>query len=256
MTEPASVSPLCAREQHSRCLHTTPGGRVNLWQLRRRDRRSVSLCGCSCHRTCPLAGQPAVPRSAWLQQCTCPGAAAPREAAQRAQERAREVAEVVKQASAAGPLDAEDIRRRMTAVYEAHGERPPPLTAMSNLLAAGTAPRGTRNLRLLWLVIRSVARGIRWAWQPDPDGQDPNRAQLRNGYRSAGALAGIALLLTAAAFRWGGRRRLAFSAAAAGTGLLAAWSITLLTGISQLTRYIEQHSETTPRRTGDGPPQR
>jgi len=61
----------CTGDAHQACGHVrfaspaVPG---------RRAESSVMLCGCSCHRACPLSGRKeAVPVTVWQRRCACPG---------------------------------------------------------------------------------------------------------------------------------------------------------------------------------------
>jgi hypothetical protein len=219
---------------------------MSLWRARRRQQWTHALCVCDCHAGCPLAGQRTVPQGVWQQRCTCPGAVRLREEQARTEQRNREVAEVLAEVERTGPRDAEEIERRLRAVYQAHGETPPPLTAWSRLAAAGTARRGTRNARVLWLGVRAVAAGVRWAWQPADDDPEENRAQTRTGYRVAGAVVGIAGLMTVAASQARGWRRPVVTLIAAVTWLVAGWALTLVTGVAALSRAVEDREEPLP----------
>ncbi len=74
----------CGRGMHAGCPHIF--GAVGGFNLRRlRPEFGVGLCPCDCHAPCPLPGGErvagwliTVPAQAWLESCTCPGAAAER----------------------------------------------------------------------------------------------------------------------------------------------------------------------------------
>jgi len=108
--------------------------------------------------------------------------------------------------------DAGTVERRLRNAFLAHGTRPPHLTGMSRVMAAGTGPRGTRSPRLLWLGARAIARAVRWARQPGSDADD--RRSLRRMYAADGGLIALGVLLTAAAVRASGWRRLPWAATA------------------------------------------
>jgi len=184
-----------------------------LW--RGRPRRELILCTDPCHsrRRCPLVGRRKVAQDEWDARCTCPGAESSRRTFERSAEKRRETAAIFAAVDLSDHPDAETIERRLGDAFRAHGEQPPgSLTGMSRMIAAGTGLRGTRTPRLLWLGARAVGRAVRWAWQPDDDGDD--RRSLRGFYGGLGALVGIAVLLTTAAARASGWRRLPWAVAA------------------------------------------
>jgi hypothetical protein len=114
--------------------------------------------------------------------------------------------------------DAGTIELRLRSAFHARGEPVPPiLPGISRLVAAGTGARGTRSARLLWLGTHTAAGAVRWAWRPGPDAGTEDRRSLRGLCAGSAALAGIAVLLTTAAVRTTGWRRLPW----AGTALLA-----------------------------------
>jgi hypothetical protein len=63
----------CAGSAHQDCGHVSAGIRRQV--SRHRLQSAVSLCSCSCHAACPLAGRRPVSLTFWQQLCTCPGAA-------------------------------------------------------------------------------------------------------------------------------------------------------------------------------------
>ena len=172
------TSPICEHGLHARCPHRAHDGNVNVLQVRRRARALVSLCDCDCHADCPLTGPAAVLRDVWLERCTCVGAARVQELSTRGKERGLEIAASLQQARQEGHPNAAEIQQRIRAVYESHGERPPPTTALANMLSAGTARHGTRTLRLLWLAARAIARSVRWSWQPPSGVSQPARGSV------------------------------------------------------------------------------
>lgn len=74
----------CGRGMHADCPHIFgAGGGFNPRRLHLEF--GVGLCPCDCHAPCPLPGGErvagwliTVPAQAWLESCTCPGAAAAR----------------------------------------------------------------------------------------------------------------------------------------------------------------------------------
>ena len=121
--------------------------------------------------------------------------------------------------------DAETIEHRLRNAFQTHGEQLPPfLPGTSRLMAAGSGPKGTRSARLLGMGARAAARAVRWAWQPGTDADAEDRRALRGMYAAFGALIGIAALLTTAAMRAFGWRRLPWAVSA-----LLAWLFTTRT---------------------------
>lgn len=139
--------------------------------------------------------------------------------------------------------DAETIERRLREVFQAHGEPLPPfLPGMSRLMAAGTGPKGTRSPRLVGLGVRAAVRAVRWAWQPGTDADAEDRRTLRGMYAAFGALIGIAALLTTAAVRASGWRRLPWAVIA-----LLAWLFTSRTvALGALVTTVVRAPKNTP----------
>ncbi len=165
--------------------------------------------------------------------------------------RRAEVTEVLAGVQREGRVTAREVESRLRSVYARHGEAPPPgMGRWAELVAAGTAPRGTRSLRLLWMGIRAVARTVRWAWTPAGGTDGGNRVEARMFHGAVAVVALLATLLTAAAARSSGRRRLPF-----GAGAAAAWLVTLVatsvgTAVLQLARSLKGPSEDVPRSGG------
>jgi hypothetical protein len=189
-----------------------------LWRLR--PRREVVLCNDRCHsrRHCPLAGRRKAVREEWTARCTCPGADASRRTFDRADARRGELAAIFADVDLSDRPDAETIERRLRAAFQAHGEQlPRGVTGMSRAIAAaGTRQPAIRSARFLGLGARALARGVRWAWQPDADADADakDRRALRGLYVAYGALIGIAVLLTTGAVRASGWRRLPWAVTA------------------------------------------
>lgn len=203
----------CARGDHERCPHWV-GMRVGgLWRFR--PRPEVVLCNDPWHgrRQCPLAGRRKAARDVWSAHCTCPGAEASRRSFARSGERRREMDAVVADVDLADHPNAETIQRRLQDALLAHGKQSPPgLPGLSRVVAAGTGPRGTRLARSFWLALGAGARAVRWAWQPGANAAD--RRSFRGMYAFLGTLIGIDVLLTTAAVRSTGWRRLPWAATA------------------------------------------
>ena len=59
-------------------------------------------------------------------------------------------------------------------------------------------------------------------------------------FQGIGAVAAITALLTIAAARSSGRRRLGWSVAATAAGLLTGWSLAIGTAVTQVVRFAEE----------------
>lgn len=204
----------CARGDHDACPHWVGMAVAGSWRLR--PRPEVILCNDPCHggHGCPLTGQRKTARDEWDVRCTCPGAAASRRAFERSEGRRREMAAILADVDLSDHPDAGTVELRLRNAFLAHGTQPPNLTGMSRVMAAGTGPRGTRSPRLLWLGVRATARAVRWAVQPGTDADADDRRSLRRMYAADGGLIALGVLLTAAAIRASGWRRLPWAATA------------------------------------------
>ena len=232
----------CRRDEHVRCSHVAGYEGMSLWRYRRHRELTALLCDCGCHAECPLSGRQTAPQYVWLRRCTCPGAVLARERHKQTEQRKAEVSAVMAQAREEGTLAPAEMERRLRAVFEAHGERPPPLDGVSRLSAVVTAPRGTRVVRLLWMGVLALVRAVRWAWQPTHEaaGQD-NRRQARGGFLVVAAGGSAAAALTTWTIRSRGWRRVLLGAIAAVIGLASTWTLVLLTGIAAVSRAAERH---------------
>jgi hypothetical protein len=251
---PLSRSGHCLRGGHRRCPHFAGGEPISLWRLLRKSQLKRVVCVCDCHADCWLTGQRSVTRDVWRESCICPGAAPVREAEQHREERGREVAGVLAEARRAGERDPEQIQSRLREAFQAHGEAPPPgLATTSRMAVAATAPRGTRSVRLLWLGARAVAGTIRWAWTPGPDSarDASNAAQTRAMYRVIGAMAGVGALLTVAAVRSSGWRRLPLAVGAVLGWLATSWTMALGSAVAGMARAAEGGQSTSERADTD-----
>ena len=119
------------------------------------------------------------------------------------------------------------------------------------IVAASQARRGTRTPRLLGMGVRAVRRNVWWAWQPVNGTESDNRAETRKLFRGIGVLALIAALLTAAALRSSGWRRLASAGGATLAWLGTVWLTALGTAVTEIARYAEDH----PASGDEGTPQ-
>jgi hypothetical protein len=234
-----SRSVFCTREDHGRCPHWSGGmdaGRP--WRPRPQSQWTVALCDCDCHAGCPLGGRPSAARDRWREACRCPGSVAVKERMARSEEQQRRTAEVMADVDVTDHPSAEEVERRIRAAYLAHDQPLPPvgLTAVSRLASAVTARRGTRRLRLLALGGGALARAVRWSREPAVGPDAHNREELRRMFRAAGVLAGLSGLLTGAGVATHGWRRVPWVLLAAVSGLAAAWTAAIATGLTQLGR--------------------
>lgn len=212
----------CLHGTHERCPHHSDVAIGTPWRPRPRAEHVVTLCVCDCHAGCPLAALSTVLRETWQRECTCPGAGPVREQQERADERRREMADVLADLRYER-LPADEIETRLRALYVRRGERTPPgLAGWAEVVAAGTARRGTRTARLVAMGVGAVARTVRWAWSAADGADGDDRALVRTIYRGIGVAAVIAALLTTAAARSSGWRRLGPA-----VGAVLAWSATL-----------------------------
>lgn len=208
------------------------------WRPRPQPQWTVALCDCECHADCPLAGRPSVRRDLWHEECRCPGAVAVKESMARSEEQRRRTAEVMADVDVTDHPSADEVERRIRAAYLAHDQPLPPfgLTAVSRLAAAGNARRGTRRVRLLVLVGGALARAVRWSREAAVGPDAHNREELRRMFRTAGVLTGVAGLSAGAAVASTGWRRVPCVLLATLSGLAAAWTAAIATGLAQLER--------------------
>lgn len=138
----------------------------------------------------------------WSATCTCPGAESARESFRRNQEIRRVAAAI----DMSDHPDAGEIESRLRAVFEEHGQPPPPgTTTWSRLLAA----------------------------------RAESRFASRAGYRAAGVVATAAVALTVAAVVSTGRRRLLWSGAAAAAWAVSGYAVSLVTALAGIARSAE-----------------
>jgi hypothetical protein len=227
---------MCTRSDHGRCPHWTAFRFRGIW--RGRPVPETFLCDCDCHAGCPLAGRRTVPQDTWDQQCRCAGAVPARTSMARAESSRQEMSGIWADVDLTDHPRAEEVERRLRAAYAAHGKPLPPfgLTTGSRIIAASTARRGTRRLRLLGLGGRAVARAVRWSREPATGAGAHNRSELRRMYRTAGVLAGAAALLSGLAVASSGWRRLPCAVLAALSGAAAAWTAAVTTAVAQVAR--------------------
>ena len=236
----------CLRQGHASCphfagLHGTP----HLWRPWQWRAASLTyvVCDCDCHSACPLAAQRTVSRKLWREGCTCPGAALVRERQDRAEKLKHDLAAVAAEMQSADGWDADELERRLSAVYRSHREAVPPgLTNWSRLVTAANSRKGDRIPRLLWMAARGIGGVVRWAWG-QPSGVDAqtehNRAQSRAGFRSVGVMAAVAAIITVAASRSSGWIRRLGVGAAVVSWLAAGWAGLLVTGVTAISRLAD-----------------
>jgi len=82
-------------------------------------------------------------------------------------------------------------------------------------------------VRFLGLGARSLACGVRWAWQPGDHADAKDRRALRDMYISFAALIGVGVLLTTGAVRASGWQRLPWAVSALVTWLFTTRSVVI-----------------------------
>jgi hypothetical protein len=61
----------CVDDAHQDCGHVSLAVRGRIRGIQ--SQSTVTLCECSCHAACTLAGRTPVPLTVWQQLCECPG---------------------------------------------------------------------------------------------------------------------------------------------------------------------------------------
>jgi hypothetical protein len=232
------IGHLCKSEMHTSCPHKV-GGRVRLFS---RKRGSVaSLCDCNCHGTCALGNQSEVTDEEWAKECTCPGGVALREVQHRVREKAdlrkSQQEEVFRDVDLGHEKSAEQIRREILAAYAAKGyEAPSDFNRISRFVAASTAHRGTRTVRLSIEIVESLRAARRWAKRNIPESDHPdNEKELGRMRRSAGAFTALATTAAVGAYCTRGFPRLVLVVFTTVFGVLAAWVGLWVTAINSIT---------------------
>lgn len=148
----------CSLDAHHECAHRIGlGGGFNPRRLRLEF--GEVLCRCSCHSSCPLAGQDNVKPEDWRDRCSCPGAQREREAEARRSGPPPELGEILRARIMRARRENQE-RRRTDSAGPLNAMREVPY-AVRMLVAAGGEAR-----RLLQL-FRGVER------VQDPSGQNP-----------------------------------------------------------------------------------
>lgn len=137
----------CSEGAHPECAHAW-GFTVSLFGKSRAVPRRT-LCACTCHSGCPLAGEDVVPASRWDGECICPGADEQRRVLHEhdAERDARDsqTRAVFRDVHPGRGKSAPQIQAKVLAAHESHGVEPTSDYArLSRFLAAGTARRGRR----------------------------------------------------------------------------------------------------------------
>jgi hypothetical protein len=243
---------VCQHGDHQNCSHKFGAG----MSLLGRNRQPMALlCRCSCHESCPIGRQPEVPNQEWSDACTCPGSQRLRDIEQRvrreAETRRARDAEVLRDVTVGQGRPAEDIQLDILASYEAHGYEPPSdFSRWSRFLAAGTARRGTRTVRLLNEAVSGLHAARRWspglrddqdpslpASLPGRGGEDEhNKSELRKMGLAAAGYGAVALLAAAGAYFSNGILSVVLAVIAAFFAAIAAWVMLWYIGIDTLVR--------------------
>jgi hypothetical protein len=231
-TAPNLTNPVCQYGAHEECSHKL-SERMSL--LGRNRHPMALLCNCPCHEFCPVGRQRDVPNQEWLEGCTCPGSQQLRDIEHRVHQesearRARE-AEVLRNVKVGQGRSAKDIQQDILDSYEAHGYEPPSdFSRWSRFLAAGTARRGRRTVRLLNEVVSGLRAARRWSpglpddQEPGPSGEDKhNESELRKMGLAAARYGAVALVAAAGAYFSGGILSVVLAVIAAFFAAMAAW---------------------------------
>jgi hypothetical protein len=247
---PAVINRLCQYGSHETCSHKFGAG----MSLTGRNRQPMALlCTCSCHDSCPLGGQRKVPNQEWLDGCTCPGSQRMRDIEQRVDQetearKARD-AEVLRDVQVGRGRSAEEIQQEILVAYQAHGYEPPSdFSRWSRFIAAGTARRGTRTVRLVGEAVSGVRAARRWTPEstdqdfPVPDRRPRpvarqearNKAELRKLGLAAAGYGAVAGAAVAGAYCTSGTAHVALAAVAALFAAIAAWVTLWYIGIDIL----------------------
>lgn len=170
---------MCQFGEHESCGHKF-GSSMSLFGRNRQE--MALLCNCSCHASCPMGPAGEVASDEWTTRCTCSGSDDLRdiEAQVRADSEVRKAmdAEVLRDVKIEPGQSAEDIQQQILAAYQAHGYEPPSdFSRWSRLIAAGTARRGTRTVRLLIETVSGLRAARRWWVDQRDDSADDDSAR-------------------------------------------------------------------------------
>jgi hypothetical protein len=207
------------------------------------------LCDCTCHSACPVANQSEVTNEQWVRDCTCPGSVALKEILLRIKEEndlhQSQRHEVFRGIDLGHGKSAEQIQREILAAYDAKGyEAPTDFSRISRFVAANTARRGTRTVRVLVEIVGALRAARRWAEKNISQSDSlENRKELGRMRRSAGVLTVLALSTVVGAHFTRGFIRLGCAVLSVLLGIVAAWVGLWVSAISSVTR--------SPRRGGD-----
>jgi hypothetical protein len=216
----------CQSEMHASCPHKVGGG-VRLFGGK--NGAFALLCNCVCHSACPLATRSQVTDEDWIQECTCSGGDSLREIQNRVREEAdlriSHQKEVFLDIDLGHGKSPEQIQREILAAYDAKGyEAPSDFSRISRFVAANTARRGTRTVRLLAEIVGSLRAARRWAEKNVPENAHPdNQGELGRMRRTAGSLTALATTAAVSAYFTRGFIRLGLVLISVLLGALAAW---------------------------------
>ena len=121
------------------------------------------MCQCDCHLACPLGGNHETTHAEWVVACTCPGAPARREQEAKRSEDSERRREVFRSVDLGNGRSPQEIQQDLLAAYEKAGIDPKTdFARLSRFLAAGTATKGTRHVRLLGETVSAVVAARKW----------------------------------------------------------------------------------------------
>lgn len=147
-----SLGPHCGDDEHSLCPHLWVGGLGKL-----------PLCMCDCHRACRLGGVRRAARAEWHTSCTCPGAPVQRQRRAEIEEESQRRRQVFQSVDIGHGRNPGEIQADLQAAFEQAGIDPKTdFSRASRFLAANTAPRGSRYLRLLAESASALAAAKKW----------------------------------------------------------------------------------------------
>jgi hypothetical protein len=222
------MGPWCQSEMHASCPHKIGGG----GRLFRGKRGPFALlCICICHSACPVGNQPQVTDEEWVRECTCSGSDSLREIHERVREEAdlrkSQQKEVFRDIDLGHGKSPEQIQREILAAYDAKGyEAPSDFSRISRFVAANTARRGTRTIRLISEIVGSLRAAQRWAEKnfPESDRHPDHEKELGRIRTTASTLTALAATAAVGAYFTRGFIRLGLVLLSLLLGALAAWT--------------------------------
>jgi hypothetical protein len=210
----------------------------------------------SCRESCPLGGKRESPDQEWLDRCTCPGSRRVRDlrqnVGQESEARKARNAEVLRDVKVGQMRSAGEIQQKISAAYRRHIYEPPSdFSRWSRFMAAATARRGARTVRLVGEAVSGLRAARRWT--PEPADQDVPVPDRRPGYArekaredsglkrlslAAAGYGAVALAATTGAYFTGGIARIVLAIIAAFFGASAAWVTLVSIGIDTFVHVI------------------